>query len=142
VSDDRSALTRFTLADRVLVAGGGLGFVDSLLPWQRRCVSIGGAALGCRQSNAWGASGAAFGALMAIVAVALAGAIVLERRSTAPPAWAGSARPLLIAGTLVFGLLKVVLVLGHFPAVGAWIGVILLAGITAGGILWAREPSG
>lgn len=140
MSEGERFLGRFGLPDRVLVAGAGLLFLDSLLPWQRRCAEVGGVAVGCRQANAWGANGAVLGVVMAILALALAWLIVIERTTERPPSWLGSARPVLIAGTLVAGLLKLVFVLGHFPAVGAWIGLVLLAAVTVGGILWTREP--
>lgn len=138
---DGPLLARLTRADGVLVLAGDLLFLDSLLPWQRRCADIGGEALACQGSNAWGANGAAFGALMALLALSLASLILVERTSARPPAWAGSARPILIAGTLVFGGLKLILVVGHFPAIGAWLGLLLLAAIVLGAVLWSREPS-
>jgi hypothetical protein len=136
-----SPLQKLTPADRILLGGSTLLFVDTLLRWQGRCEVVGGVVGLCQRSNAWGAHGALFGALMGISAALLAVQAIAGARSRARSSerWL---RPALIATTLVFGVLKVSLVLGHFPAFGAWLGLMLLLVVGYGGFMWAREGPG
>jgi hypothetical protein len=141
MDERRSLLEGLTPADRVLLGGSALLFVDSLLSWQRQCAAVGDVVGLCQRSNAWGASGASFGALMGIWALLLAVQVLVGAGSQVGKS-ARWLRPVLIAGTLVFGILKLSLVLGHFPAVGAWLGLIVLLAVAYGGFLWTREGPG
>jgi hypothetical protein len=138
VSQRRPLLQRLTPADRILLGGSGLLFVDSLLSWQRRCPAVGGVTGLCQRANAWGANGAVFGVLMGISAVLLAVQVLAGAGSQSEEVerWL---RPGLIASILVFGVLKLLLVLGHFPGFGAWVGLILLLVLAYGGLMWTRE---
>ena len=141
MSPPRSLLKRLTPSDLILLGGSSLLFVDSLLRWQGRCDAVGDVVELCERSNAWGAHGAVFGALMGISAALLAVQVVagVGSQVRGSDRWL---RPALIAAILVFGVLKVSLVLGHFPAFGAWLGLVLLLVVGYGGLMWAREGPG
>ena len=138
MSQRRPLPQRLTPADRILLGGSSLLFVDSLLSWQRRCPAVGGMTGLCQRANAWGANGAVFGVLMGISAVLLA-VQVLAGANAESGEVERRVRPGLIASTLVFGVLKLLLVLGHFPGFGAWLGLILFLALAYGGLMWTRE---
>jgi hypothetical protein len=116
-------------ARRILMAGGGLLFVDSFLPWQRTCVLLTiDFPLACTRSIAWSGSGFFAGSLMALLGLALFA-------TTAAPAIGmdqlEERRPRLIAalaiGTMAFGLIKFLYAVAHHPALAAWVGLVLMA---------------
>jgi hypothetical protein len=121
----------------LLGAAAGL-FVDSLLAWQRRCVTVGGVDA-CERAYAWAGHGALFGALMALSALAIC-LVLLATAGGLVLAPFGLPVAGLLAGTaLVAGLIKLLLVAGRFPSYGAWIGLILLGAVASGGLMKVAE---
>ena len=48
----------------------------------------------------------------------------------------------LVAGTVLFGLLKFVLVIANHSFIGAWLGLILLIAVAYGAYMKMQEPKG
>jgi hypothetical protein len=112
--------------------------VDSLLTWQRACSTIGGVDA-CERANAWAAQGALFGMLMALAALGVCLAVLASAGgvSFAP---LGLPAPTVLAGAaFLAGLIKLVLIAGHFPSYGGWIGLVLLGAVAFGGLMKLGE---
>jgi hypothetical protein len=130
-------LAKLSAADRILVGGSLLLFIDSFLAWQRACApKVIGLNL-CISFNAWGGNGSFAGVLMALLALLLAVGGVLMAMGVAMPPTVPVSQVLagLTAGTVLFGIIKFLIVVGNHAAVGAWIGLILILVVTAGGYL-------
>jgi hypothetical protein len=130
-------LAKLSSADRMLVGGSLLLFIDSFLAWQRACTpKVIGLNL-CISFNAWGGSGSFAGVLMALLALLLIVGGVAMATGVAMPA--GVPVPTVIAGmtagAVLFGIIKFLIVVGNHAAVGAWIGLILILVVAAGGYL-------
>jgi hypothetical protein len=112
---------RLSSADRLLLVVGVLFFADCFARWQSIC---------CPRPNAWGGSGAFLGGLAGLSAVALAAWIVLPlARVRTRDGDRGRPLPVgtaLATAVLSFGSLKLVVVLFHHPAMGAFAGLVLL----------------
>jgi hypothetical protein len=142
-------IANVTMASKIVLVGGILLLVDSFLAWQKVCVSdIVGDAAGipnyCAKANAWGGSGGFAGLLMGILLIVLLiwEAVQLSNMqmnlSIGVTPSKGSAY--LGWAVVAFGLLKFVLVVSNEPAMGAWIGLILLIVIAYGSWMRFQEP--
>jgi hypothetical protein len=128
-------LTKLTTADKILLGGSLLMFIDTLLPWQRACGAI------CDTANAWGGNGAFVGVLLGLFTFILLIVEVLtvagvEIPPTIPvPTVVGA----LVIGTVLFALIKFLIVIGKFGSYGAWIGLVLAIVIAYGGFMKMQE---
>jgi hypothetical protein len=139
VSEPRSLdPSRLTTGDRVLLGAGGALFVDSLLAWQRTCVTVGGVDA-CQRANAWGGHGAVAGVLMSLAALAACLVVLASAGGISPAPLGIPAGALLSAVALTTGLTKLLLIAGHFPSYGAWIGLVLLGVVAGGGLRKVAE---
>jgi hypothetical protein len=134
--------SKISPADRILVIGGSLYLIDTFLPWQRACFKV-FTLSACHSANAWGGNASFVGVLSALLVIALlvwcgiglAGAKVDLGLS------AGTVAALLAGGTVLFGLIKFLAVVGKSGSFGAWIGLILLLVLAYGGYLKLQEPA-
>ena len=131
-------LAKLSAADRMLVGGSLLLFIDSFLNWQRVCgPKVLGLNTFCATANAWGGNGSFAGVLMALLALVLAvGGVLMAMGVAMPPNVPVS--PVITgvtAGTVLFGIIKFLIVVSNHAAVGAWIGLILILVVAAGGYL-------
>ncbi len=131
-------LSRLTTADRMLVVTAAVLFVDSLLTWQRTCVTVAGVDA-CQRSNAWGGHGAMAGVLMALAALAICLAVVASAGGVSLAPLGVPAVSILSGLTLVAGVIKLLLVAGHFPSYGSWIGLVLLGAVSSGALMKVAE---
>ncbi len=134
-------MTRVSTADKILLGGAALFFIDTFLPWQRVCTDLLGVDAFCASANAWGGSGSFMGVLAALLALALLVwealplfGVNLNLNIPAATVTAG-----LAAGVVVFGLIKFLLVVANSPAIGAWLGLILLLVIAYGAYMKWQE---
>jgi hypothetical protein len=130
-------MSRVSTADRIIIGGALLLFIDTFLAWQRLC--IGSICDGNR--IAWNGDGAFAGVLMGFFAILLiAGQVTMATGGSLPvtipmsTVMAG-----LTVGTLLFGLIKFLLVVPNHAKYGAWIGLILLLAIAYGGYMKMQE---
>jgi hypothetical protein len=133
-------LTRISTADKILLGGSLLMFIDTLLPWQRLCIDI-PPLRQCFSSNAWGGNGAFAGVLLGLFTIALIiGEIMLIAGVAMPP---NIPVPTVLAGvtlgTVLFALIKFLIVVGKAGAYGAWIGLVLAVVIAYGGYMKMQE---
>jgi hypothetical protein len=128
-------LKKISTADKILLGGTLLMFIDTLLPWQRACVGI------CVTINAWGGNGAFAGVLLGLFIIALLiGGVVTAAGVAVPPGVSVSAVMAgLTFGTVFFALIKFLFVIGNFIGYGAWIGLILAIVIAYGGFMKMQE---
>jgi hypothetical protein len=142
-------IANVTMASKIVLVAGILLLVDSFLAWQKVCVSdIVGNAAGipnyCAKANAWGGNGGFAGLLMGILLIVLLiwEAVQLSNMqmnlSIGVTPSKGSAY--LGWAVVAFGLLKFMLVVSNEPAMGAWIGLILLIVIAYGSWMRFQEP--
>ena len=139
-------MNRLTSADRILLVAGGLFFIDSFLPWFRFCVpsvTLGGiTAGGCVSTSAWGYPAGFLGALAALFALALVAWIVVSALGMSLNLGipAATLSTILVGGTFGFGVLKFIFSITKNPALGTWIGLIMLLAIGYGGYMKMQEP--
>jgi hypothetical protein len=128
-------LTKMTTADKILLGGSLLMFIDTLLPWQRACGAI------CNTANAWGGNGAFVGVLLGLFTfVLLIGELLIVAQVAMPPGIpVASVMAGLTLGVIVFALIKFLIVIGKFGSYGAWIGLILALVIAYGGYMKMQE---
>jgi hypothetical protein len=130
-------MTKIGTADRILIVGGFVYFINSFLPWNRACVTI-ATFSACGSANLWHG----VGILAALLVIALLTVEVLMVLGTAPPA---ASSPALLAaatgGILVFSVLKV-LIDNDFLSYGAWLGLILALVLAVGGYLKYQSGTG
>ena len=105
-------LAKLSAADRILVGGSLLLFIDSFLRWQTGV-------------NAWGGTAGFAGVLMALFALLLVAGAALAALSVG---MAG-----LTAGTELFGIIKFLFVVANHAKAGAWIGLVLVLVVAYGG---------
>jgi hypothetical protein len=131
-----------TSADKILLVATALFFIDTFLPWQRVCASFLNLSV-CGSSSAWGGSGSFLGVLAAIFALALLVWLGLSMAGVSLNVGmpASSVSALLVAGTVLFGLLKFLFSAFNHGGYGAWIGLILLIAIAYGGYMKMQEPT-
>lgn len=133
-------MTKLSTADKILLGGSLLLFIDSFLAWQRVCVSVVGVRIGCASANAWSGNGSFAGVLMAILALLLflaVGATVMGIAMPNVPV--ATVNAVLTAGTVLFGLIKFILAVTNHGGFGAWIGLILLIALAYGGYMKMQE---
>jgi hypothetical protein len=138
----RFDLARVGAADKILAGAGAVLFLDSFLSWQR--FLCGEPVLGirtCLGANAWQGNGVFAGVLMGFLAFLLAGAVVASvAGATVPFAIRFSSIVQGLAwGTVIFGLIKFLVVLAHRPHLGAWLGLIVLLVIAYGAWMKYQE---
>lgn len=133
-------LTKLSTADKILLGGSLLMFIDTFLPWQRVCIKFLGVG-GCASANAWGGSGSFAGVLLGLFTIALLiGEIMIVAGVAMPPNIPVSTLMAgLTAGTVLFALIKFLLVIGNQGSYGAWIGLILALVIAYGGYMKMQE---
>ncbi len=139
-----------SMASKIILIGGILLLVDSFLAWQKVCVSdivgVSGIPNFCAKASAWGGSGGFAGLLMGLLLIVLLVWEVVQlsnmqmNLSIGVTPSKGSAY--LGFAVVAFGLLKFVLVVGNEPALGAWIGLVLLIVIAYGSWMRFQEPEG
>jgi hypothetical protein len=131
-------LTRVSTADKILLGGSLLMFIDSFLPWQRVCLGILGI---CPSANAWGGNGSFFGVMLGLFTIALLIGQIMNVAGVAMPPGVPVSTVLagLTFGTVLFALLKFLIVIGKSGSYGAWIGLILAIVIAYGGYMKMQE---
>jgi hypothetical protein len=135
-------MAKLTTADKILAGGSLLLFIDSFLAWQKVCgPKILGLNSICGSANAWGGSGSFAGVLMSLLALLLlAGTIAVVGGLTLPVTIPTSTvLSGLTAGTVLFGVIKFLFVVGNHGALGAWIGLILILAVAYGGYMKMQE---
>jgi hypothetical protein len=135
-------MTKLSTADKILLGGSLLLFIDSFLNWQRVCVSVVGVRIGCASANAWSGNGSFAGVLMAILALLLFLAVGATAMGIAMPnVPVSTVNTALVAGTVLFGLIKFILAVTNHGAFGAWVGLILVLALAYGGYMKMQEGS-
>ena len=142
-------MARVTMAIKIFIVAGILLLVDSFLSWQKVCASdilgdLGGVGDFCAKANAWGGNGGWAGLIMGILLIIL---LIWEgiQLANAPVNLSIGVTPsqgtaYLGFAVVVFGLLKFLLVVTNEPALGAWIGLVLLIAIAYGSWMRLQEP--
>ena len=141
-------MSKMSTASKILLGGSLLLLLDSfLLSWQKVCVDFGDLSglVGddvCAKASMWGGNGGWAGVITGLLALAL---LVWEGMQLAgqnidvgQPASKISAY--LGFGVLIFGVLKFVLVVTNEPALGAFIGLVLILAIGYGAWMRFQEP--
>ena len=135
-------VSKLSTADKILLGGSLVLLIDSFLPWQRVCVKFLGVG-GCVSASAWGGSGSFVGVLMGLLAIVLlVGEGLMIAGVAMPPAL--DARMVLTGvagGTVLFGLIKFLIVVGNHGGFGAWIGLILLIVLAYGAWMKFQEAA-
>jgi hypothetical protein len=133
-------LSRVSTADKILLGGSLLMFIDTLIPWQRLCIDFPPLSR-CFTSNAWGGNGAFAGVLLGLFTLALligeimiVAGVIIPPNIPMPTVMAG-----LTLGTVLFALIKFLIVIGKSGSYGAWIGLILAVVIAYGGYMKMQE---
>jgi len=126
-------MSKMSTAEKLLAGGSILLLIDSFLPWQ----SVGIADILSVSANMWGGSGAFFGLITGLLAIALIVVGVLSMTGTMANMNMGTMTAdklvgWLGAGVFVFGILKFIFALTESPAWGAFLGLILLVAIGYG----------
>jgi hypothetical protein len=136
-------LARLTTADKIVLGGSGLLFIDSFLRWQRQCgtFKLLHVTLCTINANEWGGNASFGGVLAALLTMALltwklADVTGVDLR-LGPPA--ANIEAVLVLGAVFFTLLKFFLVAPDSPTYGAWIGLILALAIAYGGFMKMQE---
>ncbi len=135
-------MTKYSTADKILAGGSLLLLLDSLiLPWQRACVSFPGLTSICASRNAWGGDGGFAGILMGLFALLLLAGTIAVISGMSLPLTIPTSTVLsgLTAGTVLFGIIKFLLVVGNHAGIGAWIGLILILVVAYGGYMKMQE---
>jgi hypothetical protein len=135
-------MSKMSTADKILVIGGFALFIDTFLPWQRVCISFQGIGA-CASASAWGGSASFLGVLTGILSILLVIWLALNLMGTnlqlGVPA--PTVTSILVGGTVVFGILKLLFVLFNHPGIGAFIGLILIIAIAYAGYTKMQEPT-
>ena len=135
-------MTKLSTADKILAGGSLLLFIDSFLSWQRVCsADIPGLGRICASANAWGGNGSFAGVLMSLLALLLLAGTVAVVAGVSLPVTIPTSTVLsgLTAGTVLFGIIKFLFVVGNHGALGAWIGLILILAVAYGGYMKMQE---
>lgn len=142
-------MSKMSMASKIIMGAGIVLFIDSFLQWQRVCINFGGiTGLGnaCGGVNAWGGSGSFFGLLMGICVLVLIVWEGLQMAGSAGsiklPISASKASAYLGFGVVVFGVLKLLLVLTSSlkPSLFGWLGLILILAVGYGAWMKFQEP--
>jgi hypothetical protein len=137
-------LNRLTLGGRIIALSGLLLFIDSFLPWFRRCAdfsSLGGGKI-CASHNAWNNVLSLLGVLIALAMVVL---VIMELAGNTLPAvgaltWG---QIMMIAGAVAafFVILQVLIGdSGVSRSIGAYLGIVFGLALAYGGFLRMRDP--
>jgi hypothetical protein len=134
-------MSRLSTADKILLGGSALFFIDTLLPWQRACLDIEGLVSACDSANAWGGSGAWAGVIAGLLAILLLAAGVAALLAVAMPPT--MPMPMIMSwlalGAAAFGVLKFLLVIGNSAYLFAYLGLIIALGLAYGGWMKMQE---
>lgn len=133
-------MSRLTTADKILAVAGALFFVDSFLPWQRACA--GGAGFNfCASASGWGGNASWAGVLAGLFALALLAweAVQIFEVNLGPNVPVSTVGTVIVAGTVLFTLLKFLLIVGNSIFVFGFVGLALALAIGYGGYLKWRE---
>ena len=141
-------MSRMSTASKILLGGSLLLLLDSFIfSWQKVCVDFGdlsglvgdGA---CYTASMWSGSAGWAGLITGLLAIALlvweGMQLVGQRIDVGQPASKISAY--LGFGVLIFGVLKFVLIVTEEPALGAFIGLVLILAIGYGAWMRFQEP--
>jgi hypothetical protein len=131
-------LTKVSTADKILLGGALLMFIDTFLAWQRVCLGILGI---CPSANAWGGNGSFFGVMLGLFTLALLIGEIMTVAGVAMPPGVPVSTVLagLTFGTVLFAVIKFLIVIGKEGSYGAWIGLILAIVIAYGGYMKMQE---
>ena len=131
-------LTKLSTADKILLGGSLLMFIDTFLAWQRVCIGILNI---CPSANAWGGNGSFAGVLLGLFTIALLiGEIMIIAGVAMPPnVPVSTVMAGLTLGTVLFAVIKFLVVIGQSAAYGAWIGLVLAIVIAYGGYMKMQE---
>jgi hypothetical protein len=135
-------MTRLSTADKILLGGSLLLFIDSFLNWQRACASVLGVKVFCGSANAWSGNGSFAGVLMAILALLLFVVVGAAAAGLSMPNIpVSTVTAALTGGTVLFGLIKFLFAVTKHGAYGAWIGLILVIALAYGGYMKMQESN-
>jgi hypothetical protein len=125
-------MTKLSTADKILAGGSLLLLIDSFLSWQK--ISI-------FSWTAWGGSGSFAGVLMGLFALLLLAGSIAVAAGVSLPVTIPTSTVLsgLTAGTVLFGVIKFLFVVGNHGALGAWLGLILILVVAYGGYMKMQE---
>ena len=138
-------MSKLSMATKIIAGAGILLLIDSFLQWQRVCVEFAGIS-GCSGLSAWAGSGSFFGLLMGLCVVVL---LIWEGMQAAGaagnlnlPISASKASAYLGFGVVIFGVLKLIIVLTSEikPSIFGWIGLILILAVGYGAWMRFQEP--
>jgi hypothetical protein len=135
-------MSKVSTADKILVVGGLLFFLDTLLfHWQGACADTGVFGKFCVGVSAWSGSAAFLGVLAGLCAIALAIWIVIGLLGVSLGAGipVGQITLGLAAATVVFGLLKFLFSAFNSGQIGAWIGIVLILALAYGAYMKWQE---
>ena len=142
-------MSRMSTASKILLGGSLLLLLDSIvLSWQKVCFDLGdlgdlvGTSSQCATASMWGGSAGWAGVLAGLLAIAI---LIWEGMQLAGQSIDVGQPPSKISaylgfGVLVFGVLKFLLVVTNEPALGAFIGIVLVLAIGYGAWMRFQEP--
>jgi hypothetical protein len=142
-------MSKMSTASKILLGGSLLLLLDSFIfSWQKVCVDFGdlGGVVGtsgiCAKASMWGGSAGWAGLLTGLLAIALLAweGMQLAGQSIDVGQPASKISAYLGFGVLVFGVLKFLLVVTNEPALGAFIGLVLILAIGYGAWMRFQEP--
>ena len=135
-------MSKLTTADRILLGAGALFFIDTFLRWQKFFCIKSVFISGCATASAWNGNGGFAGVLAALFSLALIAWIVLHVAGVNLEfgVAASTIASVLVLGTVLFALLKFLLVVSKKGSWGAYIGLILALAIAYGG--WMKMQAG
>jgi hypothetical protein len=124
-------MSKVSMNDKILLGVTAAFLIDSFLPWQRVCVSVGALGKVCGSASAWGGSASWAGVLAGLASILLlVTQIVPMLGAKVPPALATVPTIAILAGaTALFGILKFLLTLGNSAYLFGYIGLILALAI-------------
>ena len=143
-------MSKMSTASKILLGAGILLLLDSfILSWQKVCFDFGGltglsGSSVCGKASAWGGNGSLFGVLMGLLCIAL---VIWEGLAVAGQSIDLGGQPAskisayLGFATVIFGLLKFLLVISNAASLGAWVGIVLLVAIAYGSWMRFQEPA-
>jgi len=134
-------IAAMSMASKGVLISGVLLLIDTFLPWEKVCVSFLGQSA-CGSASAWGGTGSWAGWIMGILLIVLVLFEIskLANMSMQLPIAPSKATAYLGFAVVGFGVLKFILVLtGPVSAgIGAWLGIIFLAGLGYASFLYLK----
>ncbi len=135
-------MTKLSTADKILLGGSLLLFIDSFLHWQQVCTPKVLGLRFCGSASAWGGNGSFAGVLMALLALVLFLVVGASAMGVAMPNVPVSTVTAALTGlTVLFGVIKFLIAVTKHGSYGAWIGLILLIAIAYGGYMKMQEAN-